>query len=76
MKPQNINIEILKQIRKLNREEEIRLYGKQISFRPLMTTNKKKYNRKNLKNFQWKINFSKRFSILYCKQKTKRSLTN
>lgn len=51
MKQQNINIEILKQIRKLNREEEIRLYGKQISFRPLMTTNKKKYNRKKLKKF-------------------------
>ena len=51
MKPQNINNEILKQIRKLNREEEIRLYGKQISFRPLMTTNKKKYNRKKLKKF-------------------------
>ena len=51
MKPQNINIEILKQMRKLNREEEIRLYGKQISFRTLITTNKKKYNRKKLKKF-------------------------
>lgn len=51
MKPQNINIEILKQIRKLNREEEIRLYSKQISFRPLITKNKKKYNRKKLKKF-------------------------
>jgi hypothetical protein len=51
MKQQNINIEILKQMRKLSREEEIRLYGKQISFRPLMTANKKKYNRKKLKKF-------------------------
>ena len=48
MKSQNINIEILKRIKKEQREEEIRLHGKQISFRHLITQNKKKYNRKKL----------------------------
>jgi hypothetical protein len=51
MKQQNINIEALKRLRKLNREQEILMYGKQISFRPLITQNKKKYNRKKLKKF-------------------------
>ena len=49
MKKENINIEALKRLRKLNREQEILMYGKQISFRPLITKNKKKYDRKNLK---------------------------
>ena len=49
MKNKNINIEILKRIKKEQREEEIRLYGKQISFRSLITKNKKKYDRKQLK---------------------------
>jgi len=48
MKTKNINIEILKQVKKMQREEEIRLHGKQISFRRLITQNKKKYNRKKL----------------------------
>lgn len=48
MKTKNINIEILKQVKKMQREEEIRLHGKQISFRHLITQNKKKYNRKKL----------------------------
>lgn len=51
MKNKNINIEILKRIKKEQREEEIRLHGKQISFRSLITQNKKKYNRKQLKKF-------------------------
>ena len=51
MKTKNINIEILKRIKKEQREEEIRLYGKQISFRSLITRNKKKYDRKQLKKF-------------------------
>lgn len=48
MKTKNINIEVLKRIKKEQREEEIRLHGKQISFRHLITRNKKRYNRKNL----------------------------
>ena len=48
MKTTNINIEILKRIKKENRDEEIRLYGKQISFRHLITRNKKRYDRKKL----------------------------
>ena len=44
-----IQIEILKRIRKMNRDDEIRLHGKQISFRHLISRNKKRYNRKNLK---------------------------
>ena len=48
MKTNNINIEILKRIKKEQREQEIRLHGKQISFRHLITRNKKRYNRKNL----------------------------
>lgn len=51
MKTKNINIEILKRIKKEQREEEIRLHGKQISFRSLITRNKKKYDRKQLKKF-------------------------
>lgn len=43
-----INNDILKAIKKLNREEEIRLHGKQISFRTLIQQNKKRYNRKKL----------------------------
>jgi hypothetical protein len=57
MKKENINIEALKRLRKLNREQEILMYGKQISFRPLITQNKKKYNRKNLKKLNFLINF-------------------
>ena len=48
MKTNNINIEILKRIKKEQREQEIRLHSKQISFRHLITRNKKKYDRKNL----------------------------
>ena len=48
MKTTNINIEVLKRIKKEQREEEIRLHGKQISFRHLITRNKKRYSRKNL----------------------------
>lgn len=48
MKTKNINIEVLKRIKKEQREEEIRLHGKQVSFRHLITRNKKRYNRKNL----------------------------
>ena len=48
MKTKNINIEILKRIKKEQREQEIHLHGKQISFRHLITRNKKKYDRKNL----------------------------
>lgn len=48
MKTKNINIEILKRIKREQREEEIRLHGKQISFRHLVTQNKKRYNRKKL----------------------------
>ena len=48
MKTTSINIEILKRIKKEQREEEIHLHGKQISFRHLITRNKKRYNRKNL----------------------------
>ena len=51
MKTKNINIEILKRIKKEQREEEIRLHGKQISFRSLIARNKKKYDRKQLKKF-------------------------
>ena len=51
MKNKNINIEILKRIKKEKREEEIRLHSKQISFRSLITRNKKKYDRKQLKKF-------------------------
>ena len=51
MKTKTINIEILKRIKKEQREEEIRLHGKQISFRSLITKNKKKYDRKQLKKF-------------------------
>ena len=50
-KNKNINIEILKKIKKEQREEEIRLHGKQISFRSLITRNKKKYDRKQVKKF-------------------------
>lgn len=53
MKSQNINIEILKRIKKEQREQEIRLHGKQISFRHLITRNKKKYNRKKLEKISF-----------------------
>lgn len=43
---QNINYQVLKRIRKENREQEIRLHRKLISFRKLITQNRKKYNRK------------------------------
>ena len=47
-KMKSINIDALKALKKLNREEEIRLHGKQISFRTLIQQNKKRYNRKKL----------------------------
>jgi hypothetical protein len=47
-KMKTINNDILKAIKKLNREEEIGLHGKQISFRTLIQQNKKRYNRKKL----------------------------
>ena len=46
MKGKDINIEILNALKCKRREEEIRDFGKQISFRPLITKNKKKYTRK------------------------------
>ena len=44
-------------LRRLQREEEIALYGKQIIFRKTIFENKKKYNRKkNWKKFQFLVN--------------------
>ena len=47
MKKKNINIDILKRIKSLNRQEEINKYGKLISFRTIISKNKKIYSRKN-----------------------------
>lgn len=41
--------EALVALRKLQREEEIAMFGKQIAFRQVVFENKKKYNRKKLK---------------------------
>lgn len=41
--------EALVALRKLQREEEIAMFGKQIAFRQVIFENKKKYNRKKLK---------------------------
>ena len=42
----NINIEILKAVKRDNRNEEIKKHGKLISFRLLITKDKTKYTRK------------------------------
>lgn len=41
--------EALCALRRIQREEEIEKYGKQIAFRQTVFENKKKYNRKKLK---------------------------
>ena len=46
MKIKDINIEILNTLKGKRRKEEIESFGKLISFRPLITKNKKKYTRK------------------------------
>lgn len=45
------NIESLKAYKKASRELDIQLHGKPIAFRPLVTVNKKKYNRKKQEKF-------------------------
>jgi len=45
-KRKNIQIDVIKNLNRLNREEEIRLHGKIISFRSTIRKNIKKYTRK------------------------------
>lgn len=46
MKSHNINNEAINILKKKNRDEEIKKYGKQIFFRTIVQRNLKKYNRK------------------------------
>lgn len=45
----------IKSVKRVDREREIELFGKLISTRPTrIAKNKKKYNRKNIKQLLWK----------------------
>ena len=63
MKTKNINIEILKRIKKRTKRRRNSLTRQTNIFQIF------DYSEQKEKNFQRKINFQKRFSILYYKQK-------
>lgn len=63
------NKEIIKTIRRKNREEEISLYGKQIYFRSLIERNRRLYTRKTKHKEKFHLNFDQFLLYIIIKEK-------